>query len=34
MLKMSAFVLPKYKLVESKVFEKSEPKFYITIWGN
>ena len=24
MLKMSAFVLPKYKLVESKVLEKSE----------
>ena len=33
MLKMSAFVLPKYKLVESKVFEKSEPKGYTTSWG-
>jgi len=33
MLKMSAFVLPKYKLVESKVFEKSEPKVYATSWG-
>ena len=33
MLKMSAFVLPKYKLVESKVFEKSEPKVYTTSWG-
>ena len=33
MLKMSAFVLPKYKLVESKVFEKREPKVYTTSWG-
>ena len=33
MLKMSAFVLPKYKLVESKVFETSEPKVYTTSWG-
>ena len=33
MLKMSAFVLPKYKLVESKVFESSEPKVYTTSWG-
>ena len=33
MLKMSAFVLPKYKLVESKVFEKSEPKVCTTSWG-
>ena len=33
MLKMSAFVLPKYKLVESKVFEKSEQKVYTTSWG-
>ena len=33
MLKMSAFVLPKYKLVESKIFEKSEPKVYTTSWG-
>jgi len=33
MLKMSAFVLPKYKLVESKVLETSEPKVYTTSWG-
>ena len=33
MLKMSAFVLPKYKLVESKVFAKSEPKVDTTSWG-
>ena len=31
MLKMSA-LLPKYKLVESKVFEKSKPKVYTTSW--
>ena len=33
MLKMGAFVLPKYKLVASKIFEKSEPKVYTTSWG-
>ena len=33
MIKMSAFVLPKYKLVESKVLEESEPKVYTTSWG-
>ena len=33
MLKMSAFVLPKYKLVESKDSKKARPKVYTTSWG-
>ena len=32
-IKMTAFVLPKYRLTESKVLESSEPKVYTTSWG-
>ena len=32
-IKMNAFVLPKYRLTESKVLESSEPKVYTTSWG-
>ena len=33
MLKMSAFVLPKYKLVESKKDKSEEPIIHVTRWG-
>jgi dsRNA-specific ribonuclease len=33
MLKMSAFVLPKYKLVESKKDKSEEPIVHVTRWG-
>ena len=33
MLKMSAFVLPKYKLVEPKKDKSDEPIVHVTRWG-
>tara|TARA_B110000037_G_C16888737_1_gene411221 strand:- start:401 stop:679 length:279 start_codon:yes stop_codon:yes gene_type:complete len=32
-IKMTAFVVPKYRLTESKVLECGESKFHTTIWG-